>query len=1805
MGLEAERKGSSFTRLPMKQLSLALLTLQNSALILVMHYSRIMPPVNGLRYHTSTSVFLNELLKTGVSLTMVLYDISKNVPPSTTVTTLFRKLFEAVFTNDSWKLAIPAVLYTFQNTLQYVAVSNLDAATFQVTYQLKILTTALFSVLLLGRTLSPRRWASLLLLVVGVSIIQFPHTSSSSHGHFARSLEPESVSAPGVPAQLRHMGTRALKQLINRSASYQGIEEDEAFLALQHPPLDRSIGMAAVLVACVLSGLAGVSFEKVLKESTTSGASLWIRNAQLSFWSLFPSLFIGVIFLDGENIAKDGFFAGYNWVVWSAIGLQGCGGIVVAMVINDADNIAKNFATSISIILSCIGSMFFFDFSVTKSYLLGTTIVLLATYVYSIADQVQAKPTRTGKFERLNLEKIVEENEKDRILSPASVSSYLSRRSSSRPTTPNPTVGRHWSRTEETSPSSKRIERSQPRQSFLGSQTTSISHNPPQRNRYRTSHQFDDINEVDEQHEQGIVFDRFDQYLLKCVNEDRVSQAVRGEARLSFAPSTSKSLPHHLTSQSSMRGESYQGENYDYYDYHDDLAQAFFGVTQAGEPSSDGRPTESSSPAFRASQRRTGARQELAQSITHEETFTPVASEMSQPSNSRPKGDFVHKSPETQHMNISKDIVGHQRPVCSGIRLVPVSELPDRLKSIFSFPVFNAVQSRSFNSVYNSDDNFVLASPTGSGKTVILELAICRAFVRNATGQYKIVYQAPIKALCSERQRDWQKKFEPLGLTVIELTGDSDNAHVQSVQKADIIVTTPEKWDSITRKWKDHEKLMRLIRLFLIDEVHILKDERGAILEAVVSRMKAIGTDVRFVALSATVPNIEDVASWLGKNAAAPHKAAMMENFGEEFRPVKLQKYVCGFPTSGNDFQFDNFLDKKLVELIPKYSERKPIMIFCFTRASAVSTAKMLANWYSSFPDATTCWKATRSAVLVRDKDLQQCATSAVAFHHGGLELDDRAAVEQGYLKGSINVICCTSTLAVGVNLPCHLVIIKNTVKFVGGAGIQEYSDLEVMQMLGRAGRIQFDNSAVAVIMTRQSKVPHYDKMVSGKELLESNLHLGLIDHLNAEIGLGTITDLNTARKWLSGTFFYVRLKRNAEHYKLQSPKGGTSVDGQLERICQRDLEFLEQENLITTDNGIKATEFGLAMIRYYVRFRTMKLFLGLQPKALLSEIVSALSQADEFKEIRFRSGEKSFYKKLNQSSQMRFPVPVALTTTAHKVSLILQSVLGGADMTWDKDTSKHRNQYNLEANTVFKHATRLVRCIIDCQLELRDAVAAGHALMLERSLCARAWDDSPMHMKQIPDIGNVSVRKLINAGIKSVEELEMTDTQRLETVLGRNPPFGLKLLEKLKPFPKLRVSVTIPSSAIKKTDQGPEVLLQVALGFLNDQPPLKWLNSPVYVCLVSHSGSQLGKGKTLPVNAVVESAEQYLNCVVMCTEIAGTARQVSVKPKVPPHMFAARQPNPLLAQRPPVNAGRRGVGGDSRSDEPSNRIVEIDDDGIDDEELLQASYGDLNFDHIDDFPDVADTITRTNTAKNARLGVDSASAVPSQDIEGPKQLENGRWSCNHSCKDKSACKHLCCREGLDKPPKKSAKKQPPIATTSQSDGKRKPTGNNVHQSTLSSVQSAKKRDFHAIDTVDLTEPSKRNNHGAGIQGLREVQNLQQLHRRAQIADPPASISSVTRKKPAHCFGEGGQVHLSFLATDSTEDQDNPPSSDYGCIPSETAELCYEDFENVSDKEYSGCMEQVGPEYRPHEDFTLEGPAGIELNDNQNPKPEG
>ena len=254
-----------------------------------------------------------------------------------------RVLYTEVFGQgwESLKIFVPACLYVLQNNLLFIALSKIDAATYQVTYQLKILTTAIFSVLLLKKHIDAKKWISLVILTVGVSCVQL-----------------------------------------------SGVSSDSATIT----PDGQIIGFFCIIGACLLSGLAGVYLELVLKFSKPS---VWVRNIQLSLFSLIPAL-IAVSWTDGAVVLEKGFFYGYSPIVWFVIILQACSGLLVALVVKYADNILKGFATSISIVVSSLFTMLFFDFEPSVQWIFGAFLVILSTILYSIgAAPPPSTPTST------------------------------------------------------------------------------------------------------------------------------------------------------------------------------------------------------------------------------------------------------------------------------------------------------------------------------------------------------------------------------------------------------------------------------------------------------------------------------------------------------------------------------------------------------------------------------------------------------------------------------------------------------------------------------------------------------------------------------------------------------------------------------------------------------------------------------------------------------------------------------------------------------------------------------------------------------------------------------------------------------------------------------------------------------------------------------------------------------------------------------------------------------------------------------------------------------------------------------------------------------------------------------------------------------------------------------------------------------------------------------------------------------------------------------------------------------------------
>lgn len=298
---------------------LCFLSIQNTSVVLTMRYVRTLP---GIMFHASTAVFLDEFIKVIVCGLLYVWE-QKLFTPALILSDL-----KSASLKDASKMAVPAMLYAVQKQLLYHSISNLDAAVYQVTNQLKVLSAAAFSMLLMRKQISKSQGLALLLLVAGVSCVQLSVLESNP--------------------------TASSKRGRNTVA-----------------------GLLTGLGACGTSGLAGVYTEMVLKQK---GASMWHRSFQLSCWGAFTAFALAAheVYTSGEQL-----FHGFTWITFIPVILESVGGILSGLVMKHADTVLKSFALGFSIVLSTFLSTFFFGFQLTAMFCFGAFAVISAILLYN------------------------------------------------------------------------------------------------------------------------------------------------------------------------------------------------------------------------------------------------------------------------------------------------------------------------------------------------------------------------------------------------------------------------------------------------------------------------------------------------------------------------------------------------------------------------------------------------------------------------------------------------------------------------------------------------------------------------------------------------------------------------------------------------------------------------------------------------------------------------------------------------------------------------------------------------------------------------------------------------------------------------------------------------------------------------------------------------------------------------------------------------------------------------------------------------------------------------------------------------------------------------------------------------------------------------------------------------------------------------------------------------------------------------------------------------------------------------------
>ncbi|MBX0322431.1 ATP-dependent DNA helicase [Halomicroarcula sp. F13] len=488
-------------------------------------------------------------------------------------------------------------------------------------------------------------------------------------------------------------------------------------------------------------------------------------------------------------------------------------------------------------------------------------------------------------------------------------------------------------------------------------------------------------------------------------------------------------------------------------------------------------------------------------------------------------------------------------------------------------------QAEAVDAGVTQGQNIVAAIPTASGKTLVAELAMLSAVARGG----KALYIVPLRALASEKQAEFEQ-FEQYGLDVGVSTGNYESDGGWLGDK-DIVVATSEKVDSLVR---NDAPWLEELTCVVSDEVHLVDDsQRGPTLEVTLAKLRRLNPDLQTVALSATIGNADELATWLDA-----------ELVDSDWRPIELQKGVHygqalhledgsqrrlavqnnEKPTAAvvrDTLQDDYDEDGDLVE------EGGSSLVFVNSRRNAEAAAGRLGS--TVHPHLTSEEEAELADVAAEIRDVSDTETSddlaeaveqGAAFHHAGLARGHRELVEDAFRDRLVKVVCATPTLAAGVNTPSRRVVVRDWRRYDGTAGgMQPLSVLEVHQMMGRAGRPGLDpyGEAVLVANSHDELDELFERYVwADPEPVRSKLAAepAMRTHVLATVASGFARSRSGLLEFLEETLYASQ----------------TDETGRLERVVDDMLTYLERNGFLEIDGGeLDATSLGHTVSSLYL----------------------------------------------------------------------------------------------------------------------------------------------------------------------------------------------------------------------------------------------------------------------------------------------------------------------------------------------------------------------------------------------------------------------------------------------------------------------------------------------------------------------------------------------------------------------------------------------------------------------------------------------
>ncbi|KAF6165076.1 hypothetical protein GIB67_000660 [Kingdonia uniflora] len=806
---------------------------------------------------------------------------------------------------------------------------------------------------------------------------------------------------------------------------------------------------------------------------------------------------------------------------------------------------------------------------------------------------------------------------------------------------------------------------------------------------------------------------------------------------------------------------------------------------------------------------------------------------------------------------------------------IEISELDEFAQAAFSgYKSLNRIQSRIFEATYQTNENILVCAPTGAGKTNIAMIAVLHEIGQHFKDgflhkdEFKVVYVAPMKALAAEVTATFSHRLAPLNLIVKELTGDMQLSK-KELEETQMIVTTPEKWDVITRKSSDMS-LSLLVKLLIIDEVHLLNDDRGPVIEALVARtlrqVESTQTMLRIVGLSATLPNYLEVAHFLRVN---PETGLFF--FDTSYRPVPLAQQYIGISEKNyvarsrllNEICYNKVLDS--------IKQGYQAMVFVHSRKDTGKTAKTLVEMAQISGDIDLFRNDTHPQFQLKKKDVHKSRNrevvelfeSGMGIHHAGMLRADRGLTEHLFSDGLLKVLVCTATLAWGVNLPAHTVVIKvenaiipypakamlleseagmgndmrngngkRSIFFIHDSGngkthtrelrklkrnekrkgkrvlkrkqiqtmkrgTQIYDPkaggwrdlgmLDVMQIFGRAGRPQFDKSGEGIIITSHDKLAYYLRLLTSQLPIESQFITSLKDNLNAEVALGTVTNVKEACAWLGYTYLFIRMKSNPLVYgigwdEVIADPFLISKQRSLVIDAARSLDKAKMMRFDEKSGNFYCTELGRIASHFYIQYSSVETYNEKLKRHMSdSEVIDMVAHSSEFENIAIREEDQEELETLARTS---CPVEIkgGPSTKYGKISTLIQLFISRGSI----------ESFSLisDASYISASLARIMRALFEICLGRGWCEMTSFMLEYCKAVDRQIWPHLHPLRQFDKELSAEVLRKLEEreADLDRLQEMEERDIG----LLIRYAPGGKLIKQHLGYFPWISMSATV-----------------------------------------------------------------------------------------------------------------------------------------------------------------------------------------------------------------------------------------------------------------------------------------------------------------------------------------------------------------------------------------------------------------------------